>query len=44
MEQYGEKYSTEDFKLLFEENDYDKDGVLNFTDFIRIMMYKYNTA
>ena len=40
MEKYGEKYSPAEFDLLFSENDADGDGFINFTDFIKVMMYK----
>ena len=40
MEKYGEKYSNEEFEQLFQENDMDQDGYINFQDFVRIMMFK----
>ena len=37
--QYGEKrLSPEEFEMLFNETDYDQDGMINFDDFIRMMM------
>ena len=39
MKHYGEKrLSNEEFVLLFEETDADNDGVINFDDFVRMMM------
>ena len=39
MINYGEKRLThEEFNLLFSEVDYDEDGVINFDDFVRMMM------
>jgi len=39
MMNYGEKRLTnEEFDLLFEETDADGDGVINFDDFVRMMM------
>ena len=39
MMNYGEKrLSDGEFKLLFEETDADGDGVINFDDFVRMMM------
>ena len=36
---YGERrMSDEEFQLLFEETDADGDGVINFDDFVRMMM------
>ena len=39
MYNYGERrLSNEEFGLLFEETDADKDGLINFDDFVRMMM------
>ena len=39
MVNYGEKRLTdEEFDLLFQETDADNDGLINFDDFIRMMM------
>ena len=39
MQDYGEKRMTnEEFNLLFEETDADGDGLINFDDFVRMMM------
>ena len=36
---YGEERLTQrDLDLLFEETDFDKDGLINFDDFVRMMM------
>lgn len=38
---YGEKrFSDLDFEMLFQETDHDNDGVINFDDFVRVMMMK----
>ena len=39
MINYGERrLSSEEFNLLFEETDVDGDGLINFDDFVRMMM------
>ena len=39
MYNYGEKrLSNEEFNLLFDETDADGDGLINFDDFVRMMM------
>ena len=39
METYGERRLTpEEFAMLFEETDHDNDGLINFEDFVRMMM------
>ena len=39
MYNYGERrLSDEELNLLFEETDADKDGLINFDDFVRMMM------
>jgi Ca2+-binding EF-hand superfamily protein len=40
MEKNEEKLSTEDLELLFDETDRDKDGTIDFKDFMRMMMSK----
>ena len=41
MREYGEKKLTkEELKELFSETDHDNDGVINFEDFVRVMMMK----
>ena len=41
MMAYGEKRLTpQEFELLFQETDYDNDGLINFEDFVRMMMSK----
>ena len=40
MIKYGEKMHEDEYKLLFDETDYDDDGKINFTDFMRMMMSK----
>eukprot|EP00806_Schmidingerella_arcuata_P003572 Macronucleus_4240.p1 GENE.Macronucleus_4240~~Macronucleus_4240.p1 ORF type:complete len:176 (+),score=62.16 Macronucleus_4240:1-528(+) len=41
MMAYGEKrLSQQDFEMLFDETDHDGDGLLNFEDFVRMMMSK----
>ena len=41
MGAYGEKrLSPQDFEMLFRETDYDGDGLINFDDFVRMMMSK----
>ena len=40
LKQYNEVLSDEDIKLLHSETDNDKDGKINFTDFILMMMAK----
>jgi len=41
MMAYGEKRLTQqEFEKLFQETDYDQDGLINFDDFVRMMMSK----
>jgi calmodulin len=40
MFKYGEKLSDEDYSILMRETDHDKDGQINFDDFVRMMMAK----
>ena len=40
LKQYNETLSDEDIKLMHSETDNDKDGKINFTDFILMMMAK----
>ena len=41
MNDYGEKRLTQsDYEQLFDDVDYDGDGVINFEDFVRMMMSK----
>ena len=40
LKQYNENLSDEEIKLLFKETDADGDGVINFKDFIMMMMAK----
>ena len=40
LKQYNENLSEEEVKMLFSETDADKDGVINFKDFILMMMAK----
>ncbi len=43
MATYGEKrLSPQDFEMLFRETDYDGDGLINFDDFVRMMMSKWS--
>jgi len=42
MMAYGEKRLTQqEFEKLFQETDYDQDGLINFDDFVRMMMSKW---
>ena len=38
MDQYGERMNDEEIDALFKESDFDKDGEVGFTDFIRVVM------
>jgi Ca2+-binding EF-hand superfamily protein len=40
MHEYGEKLSDEELKLMFEETDMNKDGKVDFEDFVLMMMAK----
>jgi Ca2+-binding EF-hand superfamily protein len=40
MDKYHEKMSPQELELLFEETDRDKDGRVDFKDFMRMMMSK----
>ena len=42
MKSYGVRHlSTEEFNLLFDETDADGDGLINFDDFVRMMMSRW---
>ena len=40
LKEYNEHLTEEEFKILFRETDNDKDGKINFRDFILMMMAK----
>ena len=40
MIKYGEKMTEGQYQLLFDETDNDEDGMINFKDFMRMMMSK----
>ena len=40
LKEYNEHLSEEEYKILFRETDNDKDGKINFRDFILMMMAK----
>jgi Ca2+-binding EF-hand superfamily protein len=40
MHEYGEKLTDEELKLMFEETDMNKDGRVDFEDFVLMMMAK----
>lgn len=40
MHEYGEKLSDEEIKLMFDEMDMNKDGRVDFEDFVLMMMAK----
>ena len=40
MHAYGEKLTEEEVKLMFQESDYNKDGRVDFEDFVLMMMAK----
>ena len=40
LKEFNEHLSEEEMKILFRETDYDKDGKINFRDFILMMMAK----
>ena len=40
LKEYNEHLSEDEYKILFRETDNDKDGKINFRDFILMMMAK----